>query len=122
MVVSVGMATLPVVGFCSPAIIFSNVDFPAPFFPTSAMWSLSLTTKLTSWNRGFTPNSTLRFSIEIISSSYFCLYFSTTFFIESSEMRQSGLIFALITYMFFVSVPSVPFTTCAAVKSTVYSN
>ena len=55
---SLGMLTVPAVGFCCPQRIFSIVDLPAPFFPTRAMRSRSLMTKLASANNGFTPNST----------------------------------------------------------------
>ena len=33
---SVGMLTVPAVGFCIPHRIFNMVDLPAPFFPTRA--------------------------------------------------------------------------------------
>lgn len=36
----------PLLGFCSPAINFSIVDFPAPFFPAKPILSLGLTKNL----------------------------------------------------------------------------
>ena len=41
-------ADRPEVGDCKPANIFSIVDFPAPFFPTSAIRSFLFTTNETS--------------------------------------------------------------------------
>ena len=64
MVVPVGTDTSPDVGFCSPQRILSIVDFPAPFFPTKAMRSLSLMTNETFVNNGFAENSTVKLSIE----------------------------------------------------------
>ena len=64
--VSLGMETVPLVGCCMPLMIFSSVDFPAPFFPTSAIRSRSLMTNETLSYSGRALNSTCRFSIDII--------------------------------------------------------
>ena len=70
--VSVGTLTVPAVGFCIPQRIFSMVDLPAPFFPTRAIRSRSLMTKLASANSGLTPNSTFSPSTDTIAA-YFLL-------------------------------------------------
>lgn len=63
---SFGADTFPRVGLLSPAIIFSKVDFPAPFFPIRAMRSFSLMLKLMSLNRAAPLNSTDTESTEIM--------------------------------------------------------
>jgi hypothetical protein len=47
-----------VVAVCNPAIIFNNVDLPAPFFPTNAILSLGFITALTPLNKGLAEYST----------------------------------------------------------------
>ena len=61
-----GLSTCPEVGLCIPQMIFIRVDFPAPFFPTSPIFSPSLIWKLTWSSRGLWPNTTVRSSTETI--------------------------------------------------------
>ena len=66
-----------VVAFLTPAMILSNVLFPAPFFPIRAIRSFSLIWKEMSLNRVVPPNSTVNPSTAIIlfsSCSNFCFF------------------------------------------------
>ena len=66
-----------VVAFLTPAMILSNVLFPAPFFPIRAIRSFSLIWKEMSLNRVVPPNSTVNPSTVIIlfsSCSNFCFF------------------------------------------------
>lgn len=63
---SFGEEIFPCVGCCNPAIIFSSVDFPAPFLPTSATRSFLFRTNEIWLSSVNPPNSTVRLSMEII--------------------------------------------------------
>ena len=67
---SLGAETVPRVAFLTPAMILSNVLFPAPFFPIRAIRSFSLIWKEMSLNRVVPPNSTVNPSTVIILFSF----------------------------------------------------
>ena len=66
MIASLGADTFPRVGLLTPAMIFINVDLPAPFFPINAMRSFSLILKVILLKREVPLNSTLTASTEIM--------------------------------------------------------
>lgn len=67
MTASLGADTPPLEGLDAPAIIFSIVDFPAPFLPIRAILSVGLMEKEMSLNRACPPWMTEILSTEIMS-------------------------------------------------------
>src|SRR5690606_1650458 len=86
----------PVVGFPTPAMIFSRVDFPAPFFPIRAILSFSLMENDTSLKRVVPPKDT-----EILFTSItICVYLKTAAKIQQYNGGWMFILYFLSIHIF----------------------